>query len=138
MSGAFEVKFDNEPSELNARQMDIVALKASDLSNSEIAVKLGINVRTVEKNIAIPAVKQAIREAREQIWEQTIHLLVKESVGSVKAMAAIRDTGEAECRQLMAATKLLDFAFRTRGSEETERRLEYLESLLLGIGNEQD
>ncbi len=108
MRGAFEVKFENEVSELNTRQLEIVALRASGLSNAEIAVKIGASVKTVEKNFAQPAVKAAIREARNQIRDQTISLLAS-----------------VEAAKLVALTVKDDW-----GGEELEDRLRQLESLL--------
>jgi len=112
------------------KQQKAAYLRAAGKSWNEIQNELGVCERTIDSYAMNPKVKAAVSRLMDEIFEQTISILVNESVSAAKKLGEFIDGKQPIGAQFGASKAVLDLAFRARSNADYERRLLQLEERL--------
>jgi len=116
--------------ELLPKQKAAVYLRAAGKSWREIQSELGVTERTIDAYSSNPKIKAAINRTLDEIFEQTIAILVSESVSAAKKLGELVKGEKPKAWEFAASKALLDLVFRARSNADYERRLLQLEERL--------
>ncbi len=112
------------------KQKQAVYLRAAGKSWREIASEIDVSDRTIETYASNPRVKTAVNRLLDEIFEQTIAILVSESVTAAHKLGDLVKGEKPQALEFPASKALLDLVFRARSNMDYERRLLQLEEQL--------
>lgn len=120
-----------ESGQVRAKQEAFITVFLSTKSIMEAAKKAGVSDRTARRWLQEPAMQEALRTARTDIYQQSLQDLKKATQFAVALLVACLQENEASMSvRVRAAETILRHAIEIHSLQELEARIAELEALI--------
>jgi transcriptional regulator with XRE-family HTH domain len=112
----------------------IARLLASGLTQSEVAKRLGVSRRTIERRYAVPRVRRLVASFRDAACAAGLGSLCRRFRRAVEVVGELMESANRwDGIRLQAASRIIESCLKAREQTDIAERLEELERLLVEV-----